>query len=241
MKNKIEIFRNEFCLNKKDLQQDFSSFVKTNVIESDIAFTQTHQNSLLKLCDEFKKSLDSCNLPDLKDDWWYYDFYIGNDEIELNLLFCNVLELDETGEIIRTESTVEFTLLNTKSDYLTVDQFAKNHGVTNTTVRQWIRRGKLRTAKKMGRDWLIPSIAERPSRGFTSVRYRWIVLPQNISDQFPFLKGYKSIFVTQNEQNKSIFDCYLNDGNSGTHMMLSNIEREKLEVALIGNSTIEVY
>src|SRR5690625_4343364 len=110
------------------------------------------------------------------------------------------------------------------------------HDVTATTVRQWIRRGKLRTAKKVGRDWLIPSITERPSRGFTNGYYHWLGLPNELKVKFPFLIEYNSIYIPQNEDEKSLFDCYLKGQHSNKQITLSNNEREKLEVALIGCS-----
>ena len=41
---------------------------------------------------------------------------------------------------------------------ITVSEFAELHGVQSVTVRQWIRRGKLRAIKKQGRDWLIADL-----------------------------------------------------------------------------------
>lgn len=39
----------------------------------------------------------------------------------------------------------------------------KNATYGEGIIRQWLRRGKLRAIKKQGRDWLIASIAEKPS------------------------------------------------------------------------------
>jgi excisionase family DNA binding protein len=139
-------------------------------------------------------------------------------------------------------STKNFTLLDIKCDYLKVSQFAEIHNVTETTVRQWIRRGKLRTVKKVGRDWLIPSIAEKPSRGFRSVSYYWTLLPKEIEDQFPFLKNFNCIYIFQNKDNKTVFDCILgySGANNRKKFSLTSSEREKLELELIGNDLIEV-
>lgn len=198
---------------------------------------------MFELFDRFNDTLDRAHLPELHDDWWYYDFNLINDGIELNLYYCNELELDKNGELSGTSATQEFTLLNIKCDYLSVVQFAELHNVTATTVRQWIRRGKLRTAKKIGRDWVIPSIAEKPTRGFKSVSYHWRFLPIEIAEQFPYLKEYNSIYIFQNTNEKTKFDCIL--GYSGTsnrgRLILAVAEREKLELSLIGNELFEVH
>lgn len=83
---------------------------------------------------------------------------------------CQADEIEaENGEISGLTSTVEHTLITVECDYLTVEQYDSMLGIEPVTVRQWIRRGKLRHAKKNGRDWLIPDTEDKPQRGFTSV------------------------------------------------------------------------
>ena len=53
--------------------------------------------------------------------------------------------------------------------YLTVQQFARLHGVHPVTARMWCATG-LVPAQKIGRDWLIPAGTERPADG-RSTRY----------------------------------------------------------------------
>lgn len=38
---------------------------------------------------------------------------------------------------------------------ITLVQWAKNNGVKPGTAKQWANRGKLVTAQRMGRDWMI--------------------------------------------------------------------------------------
>lgn len=243
MKSKLEVFKAEHCFTKKDILNSFSDYIKCNIQENEeVQYTENYYNNLMELCERFKLTLERTQLPELTDNWWYYDFNIKNDGIELNLYFCNELELDEHGELSETTSTQEFTLLNVKCDYLRVAQFAEVHNVTDTTVRQWIRRGKLRTAKKMGRDWLIPSIAEKPARGFKNASYHWKYLLPMIEEQFPFLKGYNCVYIFQNKNDRTEYDCIL--GYPGEYnrkkYTLTTKEREKLEITLIGNEFIEV-
>jgi len=129
-----------------------------------------------------------------------------------------------------------------KCDYFTVEQYATIHQVTPTTVRQWIRRGKLRTAQKAGRDWLIPAIADKPTRGFKSVTYTWDRLPKEIEETYPFLKGFDCVYIYQDEEQKTRFNCIIGyPGQSNrTKISLSLKEREKFELDLISNPTIKV-
>jgi excisionase family DNA binding protein len=46
--------------------------------------------------------------------------------------------------------------------YLTVNQFARKHSVTERTVRAWIAQEKIQ-AQKFGRDWMIPADTPKPA------------------------------------------------------------------------------
>jgi len=102
---------------------------------------------------------------------------------------------------------------------------------------QWIRRGKLRAIKKQGRDWLIASIAEKPSRNYKTVRYEWDGMVREMYKEFPFLKGHNTVQISQNIEDKTIFDVLL-DGHTG--ICLSAAECEKLELALLALADIAV-
>ena len=60
---------------------------------------------------------------------------------------------------------------NNTAPVMTVQQFAARHGVNAVTARLWCAEGLIPGAAKIGRDWMIPSGAERPVDGRTT-RYR---------------------------------------------------------------------
>ena len=161
--------------------------------------------------------------------------------MELNLCHADEIEV-ENGEISGMTSTVEHTLITVDCDYLTVEQYASMIGIEPVTVRQWIRRGKLRHAKKNGRDWLIPDTEDRPQRGFTSVQY--IVEKEAIieSDEFPLLSACDSISILQDQDNKSKFVCYLNNykTNFNSKLELTRSEVERLEHTIIESGKARV-
>lgn len=47
-------------------------------------------------------------------------------------------------------------------NYLTTAEAAERWGVARQTVLKWIARGKLPSATKAGRDWLIPAATPKP-------------------------------------------------------------------------------
>lgn len=48
-------------------------------------------------------------------------------------------------------------------DPQTVPATAKRWGCSPERIYQWLREGRIKGAQKLGRDWLIPAKAERPS------------------------------------------------------------------------------
>lgn len=239
---KLQVFKENHLFKKKEIQKSFQNFVEHIQNSDEEEYSEAKRQKILELCERFKDALDKCNLPEMKDDWWYYQYNLTNDGIDLALSFCEELEVDSDGEIISMTASEEFIFLNIKCDYLTVEQYAKDYNVTPTTVRQWIRRGKLRSAKKIGRDWLIPSIADKPKRGFESVTYHWGMLPKTVSEEFPFLAdNFSCIYIFQDEEDKSKFHCIM--GYPGSHnrekITLNTQEREKLELSLISNPAIQ--
>lgn len=152
----------------------------------------------------------------------------------MNLCQADKIEV-ENNEISSMTSTVEHTLITVECDYLTVEQYASMLGIEPVTVRQWIRRGKLRHAKKNGRDWLIPDTEDKPRRGFTSVQYIVEKEAQIESDEFPLLSACDSISILQDQDNKSKFICYLNNYKTKFHskLELTRSEVERLEHTII--------
>ena len=64
-------------------------------------------------------------------------------------MYCDELILDDEGEIDSTSSSNSIIIVEEKCLYLSVEEYAKVYDVKPTTVRQWIRRGKIRNAKKL--------------------------------------------------------------------------------------------
>lgn len=241
MTEKLALFKKKYCFNKADVQLDFKGYMEQYEPDSEEDYREPYRRTMFELCERFQHALDNCSLPQLTDDWWFYDYEQTNDGINLKLHFCEEFDIEENG-IESMTFTEEFTLLSVKCDYLKVEQFATINNVTDITVRQWIRRGKLRTAKKVGRDWFIPSIATKPARGFSPVSYYWDRLPTILSDSFPFLVGYDCAYIFQNKEVKSQFDCILGypGQNDRVKITLSTTEREKLELALISSTIVRI-
>lgn len=240
--DKRRIFKEYYSQTKDEIVEEFKSHYDYYKQNYDLKEKSSQQKfKYLKLCEKFLEKLENLNLPKLTDDWWCYCYFLKNDSIDLVLNYCEELEV-ENGQVSVATFTEEFVLLSIKCDYMTVAEYAKLYGVKEITVRQWIRRGKIRSAKKQGRDWIIPEIADKPKRGYEPVTYYWQQLTEEILEEFPFLRDYDNMHILQNNENKGIFDLILsnNTHNRKEKIQINNIQREKLELELISSGLANV-
>ena len=241
--NKLLLFNSLMLRNKQEVIESFDDFVQLhrNQYKQEGA-NEGKRKILLSLCEEFRKELERRDIPPLTKPWFYYEYYITNDSIELSLLKCDEIEFDEDDEILFMSSDEEYILAKVECDYLAIEQYAALYGVTTVTVRQWIRRGKLRTAKKKGRDWLIPALADKPTRGFKMVTYHWSLLNSEIIEAFPFLNETNNVKLVQDEDDKKLFYAIVDGSETVSHqrVKLTAKEREKLEVMLISAPEVMV-
>jgi excisionase family DNA binding protein len=229
-----ELFREQHLFSREDVLKSLDLFIAHEKANEDPVYPPSVVSNRVKLCEKFYAAVKKCKLPVLTELWWFYEYDFLENRMELILCRASDIEV-EGGEISTMTATVEHTLISVECDYLTVEQYASMLGVEPVTVRQWIRRGKLRHAKKTGRDWLIPSTEDKPGRGYTSVLY---IVEDNArvdSEEFPLLAVSNRISITQDQDKKSRFICYLNNDKTKFHseLELTRSEVERLEHTII--------
>ena len=200
--------------------------------------TLQYYNALSFLLDKVIVEIASRNIFDAPDGW-FYSFEITNKNAAMYIRHVSEIQEDEDGNVV-LDIDERFRLINYPVGLLTVEQFASHSKIEAGTVRQWIRRGKLRNAIKVGGEWRIPEITDPPTRGFTPVRYynngQFFFLPKEIGASF--------------NQHPSVIDIYKSKEEKGyivlfdyapailPQKLLTDAEREKLELMLIGNPNI---
>ena len=209
MEDNLKLFRQNEFQTKEDILFSLRALYKEYLCDDSVS----HQIKALLF--DFIRQIESLEIPKCAD-WWFYSYNFTRFGIELDMCHC---------EEIVFESKDIYTMT------------AELHGVQSVTVRQWIRRGKLRAIKKQGRDWLIASIAEKPSRKYKPVIYEWDNIDRAMYKTFPFLKGINTLQISQNADDKSVYDILLG-GRIG--LKLKSSECEKLELALLALDDIKV-
>ena len=120
--------------------------------------------ALVRLLEEFKDQVEKTVLFEDLEPFWSYSYTIEETGIHLDLEHCFHVGFQDDGYPIKEWIDQEFRLIDVKSKLLTVEEYGERYGVGPGTVRQWIRRGKIRSAMKAGKEWRIPELVEMKQR-----------------------------------------------------------------------------
>lgn len=233
-------FRNNHLFSKDEILHSLKLIIEHIKNDDEDNNSEAMRVKKIDLCKKFQKEIEKCKLPTLSELWWFYEYVFVCDGIDLNLCTADNIELDNDGFLSSMNVKIEHKLISVKCDYLTVEKYAEMQDVSPITVRQWIRRGKLRNAKKNGRDWLISSLEDKPTRGYEQAQY--IVEDHNFNiPEFPLVSISDSIFIYQNEDEKSEFICIFEKFGDGfrNEIKLNRQEVEHLEYALISSGKVK--
>ena len=202
---------------------------------------------LLEVLEFFRADIDKAVLFDVLPDWWIYLYDIDYDQFVLRLCHVTDAKIEKgvhEGLSFRTDAS--YPLIGYRLKSFTVDEYAKTYGVGQGTVRQWIRRGKIRTAIKRGNEWRIPVLTLPPERGYTTAQYIWYDELEGLPEEYSFLNDYKLATFYQDQSDKNLFHVLLvskktiscEDSTHNKELVLDAREREKLELLMIANSGI---
>ena len=176
--------------------------------EHSAAFYHGLQNLLQRFSDKVNESV----LFEQLEDYWIYTICISLDGATLDIE--HIAEIHENKSISCDQ---EYRLISVGAHMLSVEEYAQAYGVNEGTVRQWIRRGKLRSAVKTGRTWKIPELDEISHRGFESAVYMWFKRLEDLPEKYEFLNNYSTILINQDMDNKEFLE------NSLFHLVSINL------------------
>ena len=197
-----------------------------------------YYNGLISLFEQVIIEIESRRVFDAPENW-FYSFSITNTNAALYLRHIAGLKEEEGKILLDIDET--FRLINYPVKQFSVEEYAAATNTEAVTVRQWIRRGKLRNALKVGSEWRIPEITDPPRRGYTPVSY------YNKGGLIAFPKEFG---VSLSIQPPHVIDIYQSPERKGyivlidkapaffPRRLLSEAEREKLELLLISNPNI---
>ena len=236
-------FKKNHMTSKQDLLKKFDCIIKTvnQKSQDDTRHSAAYYHVVNELLKNFQKKLVSTRLFTELEDWWAYELTLSYDGI---YLFCNHynfrgLAPDNKLDMVCDQ---EFILLSVKSQLLTVEQYAEQYGVESVTVRQWIRRGKIRTATKYGKEWRIPILTEPPTRGYSPASYSWKQPLTELPKGYEFLASYDKVLILQVPEAKRQYQLFFSTTDNidiKKCIQVTEAEKEKLELFLIAHPLVK--
>lgn len=239
--DKMAVFNEDMLRTKADLLWIIDYLLKKIEENSkkETKHSPAYYSRYMNLVERFKDKVEKTVFPEKLEELWHYDYDIRETGITLTLEHVDSFDLDDEGNIDFVMADTVFELMHIKAELLTVEQYAQAYGVTTTTVRQWIRRGKIRTAVKQGNEWRIPELAEVIDRGYRYIQYKWDEYLTGFPEEYAFINDYNLISIEQNTEHKDIFDvCFSGKNEEEKHVQMEKTEREKFELLLISNPFI---
>lgn len=237
---------------KNDVQWELDDLL--NTLHSAAGYDNWHSAkyyaSMTELIRNFKRKLAMTVLPKHLEDWWRYAYEISHKGVRLYMEHINSLwQNEDTGELDEESVDQVFLLLSYDAKMLTVDEYAKLYDVEQVTVRQWIRRGKLREAEKAGKEWRISELTDVPRRArYEPAKYKWIAHLYDLPEGFEVLNKYSEVDIRKRELNTTpdhpeiTYYAFLSNRadrpGQGIGLQLTDKQREDLELYLIANPDV---
>lgn len=200
----------------------------------------------------FREKIEKSVLFDTLPDEWAYYFDYSYDEFSLNIEHIYAVDVSEDGEVMGTHANAIYKLVTLNPINLSIDKYCEIYKAEQGTVRQWIRRGKIRTAFKLGNAWKIPALTPTPSRGYEPAQYKWIsgLDADSLPEDYAYLADYVLATFYQDRADRTKYHVlfvaketfYGNDlsGNDkNKELVLDAKEREKLELFMIAHPQIK--
>lgn len=195
----------------------------------------------------FKDKIANAILFDELHDWWVYDYDLEYDRFVLSIDHVKQIEVNE--EDVHPHNWIKdasYPLVGFSFKTLSAGEYADLYGVGDGTVRQWIRRGKLRTATKIGNEWRIPVLTVPPGRGYDGAQYIWHEEMEDLPEEYSYLNDYKLATFYPDQEDKDKFHVILvskktvscDETSNNKELILNVKEREKLELIMIARPEI---
>ena len=205
---------------------------------TDTKHSAAYYHTLLSLMDRFIENVRNTVFFDKLEPFWSYTYEITSEGITLVLSHYTSVDFDKDYNITGSMGDQDFELLSAKCRMLTIDEYAKQYGIENVTVRQWIRRGKIRTAKKYGKEWRIPELTDFPGRGYQFGQYK-VSKEAVFPEPYAYISEYSNISFEQDKTDKSKYHISFSSRENRKHIVCDAKEREKIEILLIENPFVK--
>lgn len=250
----LPYIRKQECTTKEDVLKKLDRKITRYMekAENDVEKLDSYGTMLVSHLVIFKEKIERAVLFDPLPDEWAYFLDYTYDEFDLNIEHFTAIEIKEDGEIVNTHADAVYKLVTLNPINLSIEKYCEIYNAEQGTVRQWIRRGKIRTAFKLGNVWKIPALTPTPSRGYEPAQYKWMsgIDKDTLPEEYAYLYDYVLATFYQDRADRTKFhvlfvakETFMSDDRSGNgknkELLLDAKEREKLELFMISHPQIK--
>ena len=186
--------------------------------------------------EHFRKSVEERIILNLVEADWRYVIIVRGSGIYLILehVLPKKLGIQEEEKIDE-----QYEMISCKAKLLNVETYAEIHNISHVAAVTRIRRGKIRSAVKVGKQWRIPALAEPVERGYRSAVYGWHNRLSGLPDMYKIIEDYQRVEFFQDEKTLHFYHVKMTgDGVEPLEFVCNREKRSRLEQMLIGHPDV---
>ncbi len=239
---KILLFRHHVHTTKDEILNEVMEYRKriSKISLIDKRHTAGFYHAIDNIAERFSQAIESTHFFTKLEDWWFYAISFNSSGFELLLRYADKEEIEYDPLAFSFPVIQSFSLIKTQCRLLSVTEYGEQYGIDQGTIRQWIRRCKLRAAVKKGTEWFIPEFEDIPTRGFTPATYFWNETLYDIPEEYSFLEKPGELTIVQDKTDKKRYTITVNCRHSNQYKEeMDETKRECIERFLIAHPQIQ--
>lgn len=246
-RKKLEMLSMEYITSKNTLlqriyQEKKTVYAQINRLRGADLEQQAYLEAKVENLDSFYEIVKNAVLFNQLAPWWVYEFSISciGTALYIRHIDTSEIEGEEDNEWLTIYSyDATYRLIQNECRLLSAEEYAASRNAAPATVRVWIRRGKLRSAVKIGNSWKIPELSPPIKRGYTKASYSWETYLNGIPEKYASLKEPGNLIIRQDYDKQGFTALIFNMHDTcRKELHLSNAEAEKFESMLIANPAV---
>ena len=203
------------------------------------AYNRAYCDRVVRLVGEFREMLQKHVLFDCPAGYWGYSIVLRGGGIYLYLNHYRESDLSQMKESVFFTKDESYELACLKTKLLTVEEYAALHKVEHVTAVTRIRRGKIRSAVKVGSQWRIPELAQPVQRGYQSTEYTWRGRLTGLPDKYKIIEDYNRAEFFQDDNDLTQFHVrFSGDNIEPMEFTCAREQRGKMEQIFIAHPDV---
>ena len=237
--DKLRIFNSISFLSKEDVIQDINYEITD--LEKAVSFAEgsmiKYLSTKIAFLRKFIRKIEETILFSKLEPWWCYQYVISSRGAFLNLVYAGTKVVVSPEDGLFYVPMSDFTVVSVLAKTMTIDEYSVYSGKTAASLRQSLRRGKFRSAFKVGQEWRISELCEPTSvRGYSDGQYQWESELVDVLEGFEYIKEPGFINIMQRYDDKQFFIIEgISNGQYFRNEKVSKVDIERLEHYLIAN------